>query len=66
MVLKEAEEEEVNLKKRVSSFFNEIYNIKEQLFIKDDLLFVIRMPKKGERHNFCLILGKNDAIRKLI
>ena len=66
VVLKEAEEEEVNLKKRVSSFFSEIYNIKEQLFIKDDLLFVIRMPKKGERHNFCLILEKNDAVQKMI
>ena len=61
-----ASEEEVNLTKRTSALFNDLFNAKESLFIKNSLLFKIRFPKKGEKHNFCLVLEETDAERKLI
>ena len=66
MLTNEASEEDVNLQKRTSPFFNDLYNMKEQLFLKNDLLFIIRMPKKNERHNFCLVIEHNDSVRKMV
>ena len=66
VLMGDADEEEVNLTKRTSNLFNELFNSKESLFIKNSLLFKIRFPRKKEHHNFCLILEPNDCERKMI
>ena len=60
-----ASEEEVNYENRISSFFNQMFTTKESFFIKDQLLFKLRFPKKGEKHSFCLVLEAPDCERKM-
>ena len=61
-----AEEEDINYEKRISPLFNQMMNEKESFVIKNDLVFKIRFPKKGEKHNFCLILETPDCERKMV
>ena len=42
-----------------------MYTTKESFFIKDQLVFKLRFPKRGEKHSFCLVLEVPDCERKM-
>ena len=56
----------IDYERRSDSFFNILYNNKESLFLKGNLLFRCRFPQKGEKHSFLLCLEKSDGERRLV
>merc|ERR1712015_450438 len=59
------DEEQINLRRRTDSFFQEMFASKESFVVHSDLLFKIRFPKRGDQFSCLLVLERSDAERKL-
>ena len=59
-------EVEIDHERRNDALFNILWNNRESLMVIENLVFRIKFPKKGESHQFCLVLENCDAERKLV
>ena len=62
----QVDQEQVDYERRSEGLFRTLYDNIESLVTIDGLLFRVKFPVRGEKHQFCLVLEKGDAERRLI